>query len=145
MDDEGYFPIRRPTDEEGYVAVVEKDARRFLFGREGDQYITTFQCDLCHFRNMNDRSPQGNGDDDMLLRFIRRANLDALWSREPGTVRNTWRELKNLASADAVSDLTFGTITWIQKICERFPWREEGPPPIYISFKGEIWISETSV
>jgi hypothetical protein len=96
IEDEGYFPIRRPTDEEGYVVVVEKDNRRFLFGREGDQYLTMFQCDLCHFRNMNNRSPRVNGEDDMVLRFIRRANLDALWSREPGTVRNTWREVRNL-------------------------------------------------
>ena len=77
--------------------VVDKDKDRFLIGREGDHLVTMFQCDLCHFRNMVGRSPQASfGSDDLLLRFIRRANLDALWSREPGTIKNTAREVRNL-------------------------------------------------
>jgi hypothetical protein len=69
--------------------VVEKDKDRFLKGREGDHLVTTFQCDLCHFRNVVGWSLQATfGSDDLLLKFIRHANLDALWSREPGTVKN---------------------------------------------------------
>jgi hypothetical protein len=69
-----------------------------MFGRAGDHFLTTFQCDVCHFRNINFRSPRTTGMDAMLLKFIRRANLDALWSRETGTVNNTRRDLINMSS-----------------------------------------------
>ena len=75
---------------------VEKDKSRFLFGRAGDHLVTTFQCDLCHFRNITSRSPGDDEQDGMLLHFIRRANLDALWSRERGTIKNTMREIANI-------------------------------------------------
>ena len=96
IEDHGIFPIRRPTDEAGYVVEVEKDKSRFLFGRAGDHLVTTFQCDLCHFRNITSRSPGDDEQDGMLLHFIRRANLDALWSREKGTIKNTMREIANI-------------------------------------------------
>jgi hypothetical protein len=76
--------------------MVERDKERFLHGREGDHLLTTFQCDLCHFRNMKGHSPSLDGTDDTLMKFIRRANLDALWSRETGTVRNISREIRKL-------------------------------------------------
>jgi hypothetical protein len=98
LEDDKYFPIRRPTDEDGYVVIVPRDRDRFMFGRAGDQLLTTFQCDTCHFRNINFRSPRPNGEDALLMKFIRRANLDALWSREPGTVNNTRRDLENLST-----------------------------------------------
>ena len=75
---------------------VEKDKSRFLFGRAGDHLVTTFQCDLCHFRNINQRSPDETNQDKLLLHYIRRASLDALWSREKGTVKNTLREIANI-------------------------------------------------
>jgi hypothetical protein len=90
------FPIRRPTDEAGYVLTLEKDITRFMFGREGDHLMTQFQCDLCHFRNIKKRSPTNDETDVLLLKFIRRANLDALWSRETSTVRNNAREIEKL-------------------------------------------------
>ena len=98
LEDDNYFPIRRPTDEDGYVVNIPRDKNRFMFGRAGDQYLTTFQCDVCHFRNVNFRSPRSTGMDVLLLKFIRRANLDALWSREPGTVNNTRRDLLNMSN-----------------------------------------------
>lgn len=96
FDDLNYFPIRRPKDEDGYVVVVPKDRDRFMFGRAGDHYVTTFQCDVCHFRNINGRSPRTDGPDLLLMKFIRRASLDALWSRESGTVNNTRRDINNM-------------------------------------------------
>ena len=51
-----------------------------------------FQCDLCHFRNINKRDPlESKAEDVRLLRCIRRANLDAMWSREPSTVAGNLR------------------------------------------------------
>ena len=47
-----------------------------------------FQCDLCHFRNIQKRNPDTAkyAKDALALACIRRANLDSLWSREPSTV-----------------------------------------------------------
>lgn len=94
MEDDSYFPVRRATDEDGYVVIVPKDKDRFMFGRAGDHLMTTFQCDLCQFRNVNYRTPRDADADRLLLKFIRRANLDALWAREPGTVNNTRRDIE---------------------------------------------------
>jgi hypothetical protein len=104
LKEEGIFPIRRPTDEAGYVLTLEKDATRFMFGREGDNLMTIFQCDTCHFRNIKKRSPNEDGSDDMVLTFIRRANLDALWSRETSTVRNNAREINKLRVKASIFD-----------------------------------------
>lgn len=87
------FPIRRPSDEEGFAIIVEKDKERFLHGRGGDHLLTTFQCDLCHYRNIKGHDPLDNEVDEKLLLFIRRANIDSLWSRESGTVKNTARDI----------------------------------------------------
>jgi hypothetical protein len=66
-----------------------KDEGRFMMARNGDNLVTPFQCDLCHFRNLLNRDPVDNlAQDIRLLKLIRRANLDALWSREPLTVKN---------------------------------------------------------
>lgn len=110
LEDDGRFPIKKPKDEEGYVLASSKDDRRFLFGREGDHLVTTFQCDLCHFRNINGRSPLPDGSDDTVMKFIRRANLDALWSREVGTVRNTHREYLKIRTKAKLLDLDDGKI-----------------------------------
>jgi hypothetical protein len=42
-------------DGEGIVG--EKDAGRFLKVRPGDHIMCQFQCDLCHFRNIQRRDP----------------------------------------------------------------------------------------
>jgi hypothetical protein len=46
-----------------------------------------FQCDVCHFRNIQGRSPSDDHHDKLFILCIRRANLDALWSRESSIVR----------------------------------------------------------
>jgi hypothetical protein len=87
--DNGEFPVAKPTDEDGVVVLDAGDELRFMEARDGDFLLTPFQCDLCHFRNLQDRDPiQNLPQDARLLKLIRRANLDALWSREPGTVNS---------------------------------------------------------
>ena len=51
--------------------------------------MVPFQCDLCHFRNLTNRDPVLCKGDARLIVTIRRANLDAFWAREPGTVNST--------------------------------------------------------
>jgi hypothetical protein len=56
-----------------------------------------FQCDICHFRNIQKRDMvAGNRKDKLLLQCIRRASLDAFWAREPSTVRANLRGARRL-------------------------------------------------
>jgi hypothetical protein len=94
---EDEFPIRKPTDEDGIAVEIKEDKDRFKYGRAGDGFMTTFQCDVCHFRNLQGRDPDaGGGKDRLLLRFIRRASLDSLWSRSANTVDGNLAELRKL-------------------------------------------------
>ena len=101
LEDDGTFPIRRPTDEQDYMVILEKDRTRFLFGRAGDHLMTQFQCDECHFQNLKGRNSQDSTSDALLLKYIRRANLDACWARESGTVNNTRREIAGIRTRAA--------------------------------------------
>ena len=72
----------------------EEDEGRFQEGRNGDHLMLAFQCDICHFRNIRGRDYiSSRPDDQKLMICIRRANLDAFWSREPGTVYRNMREM----------------------------------------------------
>ena len=71
---------------------------RFLGARQGDMLSSPFQCDECWFWNLRgQQSNKINSTDGMLLRLIRRANLDMMWSRESSTVIATYRDLKTSA------------------------------------------------
>ncbi len=72
-----------------------EDQERFQIARNGDNLVTPFQCDTCHFINIMNREPvMGIASDIRLLKCIRRANLDAFWSREPKTVNKVVQEAK---------------------------------------------------
>ena len=59
---------------------------------DGDNLVTTFQCDLCCFQNLQQRDPLPDlPKDNLLLCVIRQSQLDALWGREPQTVESTLR------------------------------------------------------
>jgi hypothetical protein len=95
------FPIMEPEDEDGFVTLKSEDKNRFLVARKGDHLTCPFQCDLCHFRNIQKRNPiRDKVEDIRLLRCIRRANLDAMWSREPQTV------IKNFSLAVRAIDIS---------------------------------------
>ncbi len=100
--DNNEFPISRRTNEDGDV--YEEENSRYKVVRNGDNLVTPFQCDTCHFRNLLGRDPIENYAEDIrLAKLIRRANLDALWSTEPGTIERTLAEAKRgLAIAAAL-------------------------------------------
>jgi hypothetical protein len=55
--------------------------------------MVSFQCELCHFRNILLRDPDRRDANDLeILDMMRRANLDAFWSRESTTVASNLRE-----------------------------------------------------
>ena len=59
--------------------------------------VFPFQCDLCWFRNLKKRDPKKDSLADLrLLDYIRRANLDGMWSRSPSTIANVRYNFKRI-------------------------------------------------
>jgi hypothetical protein len=87
------------------VLVDVKDEGRFTRARDGDYLMTRFQCGKCHFRNIQGRDPQRyNRGDDLLEKCIRRASLDAFWSREDTTVRGARGSIRSaIQKADMIN------------------------------------------
>ena len=76
------FYVAVPENEAGVPLQKKDDDARYLEGIDGAHLMHPFQCDICWFRNLKLRSPiKGDSADDKLLAFIRRANLDMIWSR----------------------------------------------------------------
>ena len=94
------FPVKTGSDmSEGFE--IEEDEDNFMYARKGDEFMTSFQCELCHFRNIQKREPRANSSDMVVLGFIRRARLDAFWARKPSTVsRNKGLVIKSLEMAE---------------------------------------------
>jgi hypothetical protein len=44
--------MRAPVDKDGFENVVAEDEERFKHGRNGDNRMTPFQCNKCHFINI---------------------------------------------------------------------------------------------
>ena len=78
------------ADEEELEMMDEREKlereERYRVARRGDCLMCPFQCDTCHFINIQKRLPQAVEEDERLLKAIRRASLDAFWAREKGTV-----------------------------------------------------------
>jgi hypothetical protein len=64
----------------------------YLHARPGDLLCCPFECDNCvFFRITGGPSHFHNRQHQNVLDHIRRTNLDAFWSRSPGTIRElTW-------------------------------------------------------
>ncbi len=74
-----------------------KEEDLFMTARVGDTLMTPFQCELCHFRNIKGREPyEHNARDMRAMNIMRRANLDAFWSRTTGTVKSNCLDFKQL-------------------------------------------------
>jgi hypothetical protein len=100
------FPRQTPVDDDGVDQRLVGDELRFLEARNGDNLITPFQCDLCHFRNILGRGPvRASFKDSKIMAFIRRASLDALWAREPNTVVANLREAVRMEKFTSQLDL----------------------------------------
>jgi hypothetical protein len=51
------FPIRIPEDDEGFDKTLGGEEKRFIVGQIGDPLMCPFQCNLCHFQNIEKRGP----------------------------------------------------------------------------------------
>ena len=69
----------------------------YTCARAGDHLLTTFQCTLCHFRNIYKRDPvYESREDEWAQLCITRANLDAFWARRSSTVKGNLLEVIRL-------------------------------------------------
>ena len=92
------YPIHKlENEDDGLIddEDIEEEASRFLHARDGDHLMCPFQCDLCHFRNIQKRDPGPDPRDAYAMMAIRRATLDSFWARESSTVLANQREQKH--------------------------------------------------
>ena len=71
-----------------------EDEYRFRQARPGDHVVCSFQCEVCQVRNLRGHTPTQSLQDEALCALVRRANLDAFWSRSSGTVRGQVTEVR---------------------------------------------------
>ena len=95
---EKYHCQSHKDDEDDTLLIVDKDDARYMEARNGDHLSgIPFQCDICHFRNLNHRDPiEDRHQDRNTLVAIRRANLDSFWGREPRTVIDNLGRLRHI-------------------------------------------------
>lgn len=87
------FPVARLNTEDDEVE-DPKEASRFKCARLGDNLMCPFQCEICHFRNIQLRDPRIDSiQDKYLLVVMRRAILDSFWARAEGTVLTQKRDV----------------------------------------------------
>jgi hypothetical protein len=71
-------------------------AEQYTHGRDGDNLITPFECDVCIFRKLRRHLPDTTSlVDCRLLECIRRVNLDSFWSRASSTVKGNLDRVKS--------------------------------------------------
>jgi len=94
---DNHFYYHVVTDKDGFDWRPPEAIQRYKVARDGDSLLTTFQCDLCWFRNLQRRDPLPDvPQDNLLLCVLRRALLDAMWGREPPTVGSTLRAASHM-------------------------------------------------
>ena len=101
----------REEEVEAGFEVDEKEKDRFMCAREGDHVFGIgFECDVCHFRNINKRDVLwGSRRDLNTLVAIRRATLDAMWSREESVVKGNFNRMRRDLEG-AAKNLSVGNI-----------------------------------
>ncbi|EJK69227.1 hypothetical protein THAOC_09530, partial [Thalassiosira oceanica] len=88
--------INLEGDEDTDLLLTDKDRAKFRCGVDGGHLMgVPFECELCHFRNINRRDPiAGSIKDAQTLVAIRRANLDAMNAREHNTIRANFNQIR---------------------------------------------------
>ena len=92
MSQEEKYMFIQPQDEEECDLTTEEDSVRHLVARNGNHLMIPFQCQLCHFRNLKCIYTSHRREDILLIKTVRRTNVDTFWSRKPGIVEATLRE-----------------------------------------------------
>jgi hypothetical protein len=91
------FPVKTTVNEDGFDASSVEDKKRFVCGRSGDFLMTPFQCELCHYRNINSRDPQIGDPKAREFNFMcRNVSMNAFWSAETSTVRSNLLQARKI-------------------------------------------------
>lgn len=91
------FYTHREENEVNLVWKKKSEINRYQVGMNGAFLLVPFQCDICWFVNLQKREPDLLSLVDLrILGYIRRVNLDVIWSRAPGTVSNTKSGIVNI-------------------------------------------------
>jgi hypothetical protein len=87
------FLIYHETNEDGYDMTAPGEENDYLSAHPGEHHFCPFECDTCaFFQLMQRRLPNLKSRiNNLLLTYIRRANLDSFWSQRPGTVQGMRR------------------------------------------------------
>jgi hypothetical protein len=95
------FPIKIQVDQDGVDITAPGDENRFKVARTGDYLMTPFQCEICHFHNINKWDPERYDLDDVeMIEYLHRCCKDALWSWETNAVKNNlWEAIRGRKSA----------------------------------------------
>jgi hypothetical protein len=91
------------------MVMDENEKTRYKVARPGDVLMCPFECDSCQLWKLTGghSEPQTHREDRLSV-FIRRAQLDAFWAREPGTVSGNLNDVKKILRAQ--EDLGFVTL-----------------------------------
>ena len=91
------FPIHETAEEVEALWSKGEASTKFKVGVDGAFLVVPFQCDVCWFRNLEGRDYDVcSFCDRRLMCYIRRVNLDLIWSRSPSTIANVRRSLTKL-------------------------------------------------
>ena len=118
MSGEFDFHIRDQTMKDEEERFEEKwnrkvDKGRYKAGRAGDHILAPFECEICVFIKLKKRYPlKASKEDRLLTETIRRANLDAFWSRERATVGNNVRNVRKLCKMSKEVGLGGPFVSW---------------------------------
>jgi hypothetical protein len=89
------FHIHQEQNEVNLSWVKKGEDRRMLEGIDGAFLVVPFQCDYCWFKVLEKREARVNSyQDNRIFGYIRRVNLDLIWSRAPGTIASTRDNVK---------------------------------------------------
>jgi hypothetical protein len=113
--------VKTLVTEDGEAVVRRLQDFRCMEGRNGDNLVCPFQCDLCHFRNIKKCDSFASDLKDLsLLCGILRANFYAFWERIPGTAKSNLNLMLRIVK--------------VQEECHGIPrgqmFHQQGPHPV---------------
>jgi hypothetical protein len=104
----------------------EDDPKRFQEGRDGDHLMCPFQCEECHFINIKGCLPEkNNAEDELLHSCMRRANLNAFWSRERSTVYSNMLEGRRFLANHKLLGIASASLSRVVLSPRRISWEWE--------------------
>jgi hypothetical protein len=120
------YPVKVLKTEEGLPIIgCLQDKHNYRKVRNSDFLMCAFQCDLCHFRNIQKRD-FGREDqvEVFLLTTSSPANLDAFWARKSSTVSHNGTTMRNIVR---IGQERFG-------VTGSSVFKAQGPHPLEDSF-----------